>query len=116
MYDIYNQLQIERKRMLIKIICCICVVTILIMTFWFKRKIRYKKANELFQRRRREYAAAVERAGVRIRQMMDASAPLACEINAKAAETDSGKTERPKNIRKVCGYFGGHTEFITNGK
>lgn len=100
------------ETMLINIICCTCVIIASVAAVRIRRKMRHKKAEQLFKRRRREYAAAVERAGVRIRQMMDASAPLACEINAKAAETDSGKTERPKNIRKVCGYFGGHTEYI----
>lgn len=99
------------ETMLINIICCTCVIIASVAAVRIRRNIRHKKAEQLFKRRRREYAAAVERAGVRIRQMMDASAPLACEINAKAAETDSA-VERPKNIRKVCGYFGGHTEYI----
>ena len=98
---------------MIKIVSFICLFIALCVLFRVKRKIRHKKAKDLFDKRRREYAASVERAGILIKQMMDASAPLACEINATAKEEDVEKRERPKNIRKVCGYFGGHTEYIT---
>ena len=50
------------------------------------KKTRYRRAAELRELRRQEYAAEIERVGAVVRQLMDASAPLACEIAGAAEE------------------------------